>query len=105
MTHRLLIYSILIFIFIFLTILFDFLSLIFQNHRLVAVATLINAGLKALSCAIIGDGLPVGKVNSAVDDGGAAGSNIFVTDRALTNSMAWPVTKRADFRTGAEAVV
>jgi len=49
--------------------------------------------------------LPVGKVDLAVDDGGAARSNIFVTDRALMNSMAWPVTKRADFRMGAKAVV
>ena len=65
----------------------------------------IDAGSKASSCAVIGDGLPVGKVDSAVDDGGAARSNIFITDRALTNSMAQPVTKRADFRTGAEAVV
>jgi len=65
----------------------------------------IDAGSKASSCAIVEDGLPVGKVDSAVDDGGAAGSNIFVTDRALTNSMAWPITKRADFRMGAKAVV
>jgi len=65
----------------------------------------IDAGSKASSCAVVGDGLPVGKVDSAVDDGGAARSNIFVTDRALTNSMARPVTKRADFRMGAKAVV
>jgi len=32
----------------------------------------IDAGLDALSCAVVRDGLPVGKVKSAVDDGGTA---------------------------------
>jgi len=32
----------------------------------------INAGSDALSCAIVRDGLPVGKVKLAVDDGGTA---------------------------------
>ena len=32
----------------------------------------IDAGSDALSCAIVRDGLPVGKVKSAIDDGGVA---------------------------------
>ena len=65
----------------------------------------VDASPDALSCAIVGDGLSIGKVKSAIDDGGAAGSNVFVTNGALMNSMAQPITKGANFRAGAKAVI
>ena len=63
----------------------------------------IDAGLEALSCAIIRNGLSVGKVESSIDKGGTTSPNILITNGALTDSMAWHVTKRADF--GARAVI
>jgi len=63
----------------------------------------VNASLEALSCAVVRNGLSVGKVELSVDKGGTTGPNILVTNRALTDSIAQRVTKRADF--GVRAVI
>jgi len=61
----------------------------------------VDAGLEPASCAVIGNGVAIGQMNSAAADSCAAGADVFFGEAAFADAVAVLVAEGASFGAGA----
>jgi len=61
----------------------------------------VDAGLEPASCAIIGNGVAIGQMNSAAADSCMAGADVFFGEAAFTDAVAILVAEGISFGMGA----